>query len=83
MKVRLEVLILEKFILVLMKSGTKIWKKFVQLKSIGAKFFALDYYNVNENKYGVKCGTSLRYWDNKGWINEIDPYGWFQWYFRY
>ena len=20
---------------------------------------------------------------NKGWINEIDPYGWFQWYFRY
>ena len=21
--------------------------------------------------------------ENKGWINEIDPYGWFQWYFRY
>ena len=20
---------------------------------------------------------------NKGWINKIDPYGWFQWYFRY
>ena len=19
---------------------------------------------------------------NKGWINKIDPYGWFQWYFR-
>ena len=19
----------------------------------------------------------------KGWINEIDPYAWFQWYFRY
>ena len=19
----------------------------------------------------------------KGWINGIDPYGWFQWYFRY
>ena len=19
----------------------------------------------------------------KGWINETDPYGWFQWYFRY
>ena len=32
------------------------------------------------NKYGVKCGTSLRFWENKGWIN---PYGWFQWYFRY
>ena len=35
------------------------------------------------NKYGVKCGKSLRFWENKGWINKIDPYGWFQWYFRY
>ena len=35
------------------------------------------------NKYGIKCGTSLRFWENKGWINGIDPYEWFQWYFRY
>ena len=35
------------------------------------------------NKYRVKCGTSLGFWENKGWINKIDPYGWFQWYFRY
>ena len=32
---------------------------------------------------GVKCGTSLRFWENKGWIDPIDPYGRFQWYFRY
>ena len=38
---------------------------------------------VSVNKYCVKCGTSLRCWENKGWINSIDPYGWFQWYFRY
>ena len=25
----------------------------------------------------------LRFWENKGWFNEIDPYGWFQLYFRY
>ena len=25
----------------------------------------------------------MRFWGNKGWINPIDPYGWFQWYFRY
>ena len=25
-------------------------------------------------------GTILRFWENKGRINEIDPYGWFQWY---
>ena len=25
----------------------------------------------------------LRFWENKGCINEIDPYGWFQYYFKY
>ena len=38
---------------------------------------------MNVNKYGIKCGTSLRFWENKGWIINIDPYGWFRWYFRY
>ena len=32
---------------------------------------------------GIKCDTSLRFWDNKGWINPIHLYGWFQWYFNY
>ena len=35
------------------------------------------------NKYGVRCKTSLRFWENKGWIDKIDPYSSFQWYFRY
>ena len=35
------------------------------------------------NKYKVKTETLLRFWENKGSINKIDPYGWFQWYFRY
>ena len=59
------------------------WKEFVHLKNFDSKFSASDYYDVNVNKYGVKSGTSLRFWGNKGWINKIDPYGWFQWYFRY
>ena len=59
------------------------WKEFVHLKNIDAKLYASDYYDVNVNKYGVKCRTSLRFWENKSWINEIDPYSWFQWYFRY
>ena len=41
------------------------------------------YYDVSVNKYGVKFKTSLRFWENKCWINEIDHYGWFQWYIRY
>ena len=35
------------------------------------------------NRYNVKRGTSLRFWENKDWINKLDPYGWFRWYFRY
>ena len=46
-------------------------------------YYASDYYDVNVRKYGVKTGTSLEFWENKGWINKIDPDGWFQWYFRY
>ena len=59
------------------------WKEFIHLENNDAKFYALDYCDINVNKYGVKCGTSLRFWEKKGWINKIDPYGWFQWYFRY
>ena len=59
------------------------WKEFVQLKNIDTKFYASYYYDVKVNKYGVKCGTSLRFWESKGCINKIDRYGWFQWYFRY
>ena len=58
------------------------WKKIWSVKNIDTKFYASDYYDVSVNKYGVTCGTSLRFWENKGWINEVDPYGWFQWYFR-
>ena len=35
------------------------------------------------NKYGVKCEILSRFWENKGWIKKIEPYGWSQWYFRY
>ena len=59
------------------------WKEFDELKDIGQKYYCSNCYDVSVNKYGVKCGTSLRFWKNKWWINEIDPYGWFQWYFRY
>ena len=62
-----------------MKNDTKIHGK---LKNIDAKFYASDYYDKKLNKYKVKAGTSLRFWENKGCINKIDAYGQFQWYFR-
>ena len=41
------------------------WKEFDQLKTIDAKFYASDYYDKNLNKYQVKTGASLRFWEDK------------------
>jgi len=35
------------------------------------------------NFFGVNASQSLAVWRQKGWINPIDPRGWFQWYCRY
>ena len=58
-------------------------KKFDELKDIDQKYYCSNYYDAIVNKYKAKCGTALRFWEDKGWINPIDPYRWFQWYFRY
>ena len=58
-------------------------KEFDELKNIDQNYYCSNYYNVDVNKYGVKCETSLKFWENNGWINSIDPYSWFQQYFRY
>ena len=39
-----------------------------------------DKYDVKINKYGKKVGTTLSFWEKKGWMREQDPYGWVQWY---
>ena len=56
----------------------KFWKEFDELKNIDKNYYCSNYYDVNVNKYGVKFGTSLRFWENKGLINSIDPCGWCQ-----
>jgi hypothetical protein len=35
------------------------------------------------NFFGVSASQPLSVWQEKGWINKSDPYGWFQWYCRY
>ena len=50
------------------------WKEFVHLKSIDSKYYTWDCYDVNVNKYGVKTGTSLRFWENKGWKKRLIKY---------
>lgn len=35
------------------------------------------------NYFGIKSRQPLSVWQQKGWILEPDPRGWFQWYCRY
>lgn len=35
------------------------------------------------NYFGVDASQTLKVWQEKGWIYEEDPRGWFQWYCRY
>ena len=46
----------------------KLWKKFDELQDINQKYYFSDYYDVSVEKYGAKCGTSLRFCENNAWI---------------
>lgn len=37
-------------------------------------------YDKDSNKYGVRAGSTLQEWEDKGWINAQDPYGHYEWY---
>jgi len=39
-----------------------------------------DEYDKSINKYNVKVGTTLEFWEKSGWITQYNPYGWIQWY---
>jgi hypothetical protein len=40
-------------------------------------------YDKSINKYKVKVGTTLEYWEEKEWIHENHPYGWVHWYIEF
>ena len=44
----------------------KSWKELNVLKNIDEEYYYSNYYDVSVNKYGVKYGTSLSFWENKG-----------------
>ena len=48
------------------------WTKFNKLKNIDQKYYSSNYYDAKLNKYKVKTGTSLRFWEKKvGLIKQI------------
>lgn len=61
------------------------YKEFPFLRDLDTNLMTRPWhlYDASINKYGVKVGSTLEFWENKGWISPQDPYGWFQWYCRY
>ena len=49
-------------------------------KDIPENYLTSAKYDKKINKYGVKVGTSLEFWEGKGWIKASHPYGWMHWY---
>lgn len=41
------------------------------------------FHDASLNLFGVNASQPLSVWVKKGWINQQDPRGWFQWYCRY
>jgi hypothetical protein len=39
--------------------------------------------NEKLNFFGIHASQSLKIWQQRGWIHQDDPRGWFQWYCRY
>jgi len=62
-----------------------VWKELPDFwfENLPDNYFKSEVYDENINKYKVKCGSDLSIWENSGWINPQDPYGWFQWYCRF
>ncbi len=68
------------------KYGDEVWKELPSdwLKGLDIKKqVSCPAYRNSVNTYNCKCGGDLEMWESSGWINGIDPYGWFQWYCRF
>ena len=48
------------------------WKEFKELESIHSKYYSSDFYDVKLSSYGIERGTSVRYWESRGWIRPIE-----------
>eukprot|EP00092_Neocalanus_flemingeri_P021163 GFUD01022937.1.p1 GENE.GFUD01022937.1~~GFUD01022937.1.p1 ORF type:complete len:316 (-),score=110.19 GFUD01022937.1:46-951(-) len=69
-----------------LKYGKEVWQELPTdwLEGLDTKNqVSSSFYDASRNKYKVKCGASLEEWENSGWMNKQDPYGWFQWFCRF
>lgn len=64
------------------KNYSNVHKKYKSLKGIAESKMSKPWeqYDASINKYKVKVGTTLEFWEEKHWISEFHPYGWVHWY---
>lgn len=62
------------------KSYKRVHKKYPFLGGLSDSIMSQSKYDIKKNKYGVKVGTSLEFWEEKNWITKYHPYGWVHWY---
>jgi len=49
-------------------------------KNVPEENLSSSHYDIKKNKYKVKVGTTLEFWESKKWIRSQNPYGWVHWY---
>ena len=54
--------------------------KYSFFRDISSKMLSCPEYDKGKNKYKVRVGTSLEFWEGKHWITKYHPYGWVYWY---
>ena len=52
-------------------------------KGLDTSLYLGETYKPKVNKFKIRSGMDYRYWKDKGWMNERDPYGWFEWYCKF
>ena len=64
---------------------TKNYQRFFDsvYNGIDESYYLRERYSRKLNKFGVKSGLSYDEWYDLGWIDEQDPYGWYEWYMEY
>jgi len=67
------------------KDYKDVYKKYDSFKNLPKRLMTKKWedYDSSINKYKVKVGTTLPFWESQGWINPQDPYGWLNWYVEY
>ena len=52
-------------------------------KGLDTSLYLGETYKPRMNKFKIRSGMDYDYWKTMGWMNERDPYGWFEWWMKY